>query len=602
MAKVPEGIFRKIGLIMLNGKIMKFLLMVMFIGFFALAGCIDSSAYKEVTPSQLVLTPDTFEGQKICTNLVSENNTFSQIQVIRNQNFTVELTNGTLAQICGIFKASQIEPISVTPILVVFTDKEIYHSNETLKVHLEFNATQKGAAQIAVSGIRNEYGRALINGSRDEILKKGQNVFDLEFSTPSCETCSALSPGEYAINATVTTGTRTFETYKKITLDREDSNVSTSEISSIDANVTSPSNSNYTLNLTQTSPSIPASTTTPTSDLNLTNIVTVEYFYIPGCAKCEKATPVIETVMSSYGSMVNFIKYNSNEEGRSLAIEYQIPGTPSVIVNKNAQRLISYESYNGDLSKLENILRDEIEKASTSSAISGVLPREKIILSVPSVFVVGLLAGFNPCLLAILAFIASVTLANTGRRRDVLLIVIMFSLGIFVTYLVFGIGLLSIIERSPGLQGSIKNFLVVLIGILGIWHLYDAYHLRKNTESSFYTPKAFIRLTESVTKQVSLPASFFIGALFSLIKAPCVGAVYFVVLDMVRSGEGTGYLYLAAYNFGVVLPVLVLGGAIAFGLNPDKVEKFRKDKRSMMRLITGITLLIIAVLMYMGII
>jgi len=584
MAKVPQGIFRKIGLLMLNRNIMKILLLILFTGFFALAGCIDSSSYKEVTTSQLALTPGTFEGQKICTDLVSENNTFSDIQVLRNQNFTGELTNGTLAQICGIFKAGQLEPDSVNPILVVITDKEIYHSNETLKVHIEFNAMQEGKAHLTVSGIRNEFGRALINGSRDEILKKGQNVFDLEFSTPSCESCSALSPGEYVINATVITGAKTFETYKKITLEREDSNVSTSEISAIDVNGTSISHSNFT------------------SNLNLTNIVTVEYFYIPGCVKCEKATPVIETVMRSYGSMVNFIKYNSNEEGRSLAIEYQIPGTPTVIINKNAQKLISYESYNGDTSKLESILRDEIEKASTSSAISGVQPREKLVLSVPSVFIVGFFAGFNPCLLAILAFIASVTLANTGRRRDVLLIVLMFSLGIFVTSLIFGIGLLRIIEEAPGLQGSIQNFLVALIGILGIWHLYDAYHLRKNTESSFYTPKAFIRLTESVTKKVSLPASFFIGALFSLIKAPCVGAVYFVVLDMVRSGEGTGYLYLAAYNFGVVLPVLVLGGAIAFGLNPDKVEKFRKDKRSMMRFITGITLLIIAFLMYMGII
>jgi cytochrome c biogenesis protein CcdA len=598
MAKVPQGIFRKIRLFMLNGKILKILLIILFTGFFTLAGCIGSSSYKEVTPSQLVMTPGSFDGQKICTDLVSENNTFSDIHVVRNQNFTGELTNGTLAQICGIFKAGQLEPDTVNPLLILFTDKEIYHSNETLKIHIDFNATQDATAQITVSGIINEFGRALINGSRDENLKKGQNVFDLEFSTPSCETCSALSPGLYAINATVTTGGRTFETYKKITLEREDSNNSTTEIPAIDVNGTSPSIS--------TSDSISNSTPTPIPtyipDVNFTNIVTVEYFYIPGCAKCEKATPIIENVIGSYGSKVNFIKYNSNEEGRTLAIEYQIPGTPSVIINKNAQKLISYESYNGDTSKLEKILREEIEKASTSTAVSDVQPREKIILSVPSVFVVGFLAGFNPCLLAILAFIASVTLANTGRRRDVLLIVIMFSLGIFFTYLVFGIGLLSIIERSPGLQGSIKNFLVALIGILGIWHLYDAYHLRKNTESSFYTPKAFIRLTESVTKKVSLPASFFIGALFSLIKAPCVGAVYFVVLDMVRSGEGSGYLYLAAYNFGVVLPVLVLGGAIAFGLNPEKVEKFRKDKRSVMRLITGITLLVIAILMYMGII
>lgn len=183
-----------------------------------------------------------------------------------------------------------------------------------------------------------------------------------------------------------------------------------------------------------------------------------------------------------------------------------------------------------------------------------------------------------------------------------LLIVLMFSLGIFVTYLIVGIGILNIFEQAPALQDTIKNILVVIIGLLGLWHVYDAYHLRKNTESSFYTPKAFIRLTESVTKKVSLPASFLMGALFSLIKAPCVGAVYFVILDMVRKGEGAGLLYLAAYNLGVVLPVLVLGVAIAFGLNPEKVEKFRKERRAAMRLVTGATLIIIAVLMYAGVI
>jgi len=306
--------------------------------------------------------------------------------------------------------------------------------------------------------------------------------------------------------------------------------------------------------------------------------------------------------MKSYGSRVTFIKYNAKEEGRELAIKYSIPGTPSIVINKDSKNLISYENYNGDTAKLEELLKETIEKAPILQRAPEIAQSDKMILSVPSVFVFGFFAGFNPCLLAILAFIASVTLATTGKRRNVLLIVIMFSLGIFVTYLIFGIGLLRIFEEAPGLQAGIKNFLVVLIGILGLWHVYDAYHLRKNTESSFYTPKAFIRLTESVTKKVSLPASFFMGALFSLIKAPCVGAVYLLILDKVRSGEGTGYLYLAVFNFGVVLPVLVLGGAIAFGLDPEKVEKFRKDKRVMMRLITGVTLLAIAVLMYMGII
>jgi len=557
---------------------MKYLYLIIILLFFLIPGCLESGAYKDISRSQLSSNPDVFEGKKICTDLIYENNSFSGINVLKNQNFTSDLKNGTLATVCGIYKPGLIDPDSVNPVLAIATEKDVYYSNETLRVHIDFYSRIDGKAKLEVSGIRNDFGRPLIERVQDIAFVKGINGFDFEFKTPSCEECSGLSPGEYAVNATVNVNEKSFETYRKITLAQENSMRNKTGISQV--------------NGTQAAPaySVPGSN----------NTILVEYFYITGCQKCEQATPVVEAIMKSYGERVNFIKYNAKEEGRELAIKYGIPGTPSIVINKDRKNLISYENYSGDTSKLENILKIAIDNAYNSQKAPDIAQNEKIILSVPSVFVVGFLAGFNPCLLAILAFIASVTLATTGKRRNVLLIVLMFTLGIFVTYLIVGIGLLRILEEAPGLQADIKNFLVVLIGILGLWHVYDANHLRTNTESSFYTPKAFIRLTESVTKKVSLPASFFMGALFSLIKAPCVGAVYFLILDMVRSGEGTGYLYLAAYNFGVVLPVLVLGGAIAFGLDPEKVEKFRKDKRSMMRLVTGVTLLVIAFLMYMG--
>lgn len=461
--------------------------------------------------------------------------------------------------------------------LNISTEKEVYHSNETLKVHIEFNSTKEVGANIRVSGIKNLFGRAILSETREAVLKKGDNSFDFEFKTPSCEECSAVAPGAHFLNATISIGNQNYESYKEITLEKE-------------ANVSEEPAINTSAEVEQTE-----HVETKKND----RAVTVEYFYDPACQKCAKAAPVVDSVVSSYGDRVSFSKYNIlTDEGLSLARKYQLPGVPSVVINE--QKLISYSDYEGNTTLLEEILTDSIEKASVSPSIAPV--RQKIVLSVPSVFVVGFLAGFNPCLLAILAFIASVTLATTGRTRNVLLIVLMFSLGIFMTYLIVGIGLLNIIEQMPSLQASIKNFLVLLIAVLGLWHIYDAWHLRKNTESSFYTPKSFIRLTQSVTKNVSLPTSFFIGTLFSLIKAPCVGAVYFVILDMVRSGSGEGYLYLAAYNFGVVLPVLVLGFAIAFGLNPEKVEKFRKEKRVAMRLFTGITLLIIAALMNANII
>jgi len=220
-------------------------------------------------------------------------------------------------------------------------------------------------------------------------------------------------------------------------------------------------------------------------------------------------------------------------------------------------------------------------------------------LSPVMVFGAGFLAGFNPCLLAILAFIASISIATSGRRRDVVVLVVVFSLGIFITYLLSGLGLLYAVESAPEIQATITTILVAGIGFLGIWHLVDTYYIMRSDKTSFYTPKTIGRLLKNVTRARNLPIVFALGALFSLIKAPCVGAVYFAVLDLIIShGElGSGFSYLAIYNLGVIIPVIVLGLGIAFGLPPDRVEAFRLHRRALTRFITGVTLVLVALLL-----
>lgn len=372
--------------------------------------------------------------------------------------------------------------------------------------------------------------------------------------------------------------------------------------------------------------------------------ISVIYFYANDCSNCQRIKPFIEQIREKYKDKIDFLEHDVKEKDECLQLflqfikTYNLPeskaSVPLIFIGKDyllgandiENNLTS--KINEKISANENLLLDchkfladwengnhpqtspglGICNANESQDVCSIGPdnekpiKPNINLSIPSVFTVGFLAGFNPCLLAILAFIASVTLANTGKRRDVLLIIVMFSLGIFTTYLIVGLGLHKLIGQSASLQDNIKNILVTVIGLLGLWQIYDAYYLRKNTESSFHTPKAFIRLTESVTKKASLPAAFFIGALFSLIKAPCVGAIYLVILDTVKNDPGTGLAYLASYNLGVVLPVLILGAAITFGMNPKKVEEFRIKHRVALRAVTGITLFVIAILMYKGII
>lgn len=101
-----------------------------------------------------------------------------------------------------------------------------------------------------------------------------------------------------------------------------------------------------------------------------------------------------------------------------------------------------------------------------------------------------------------------------------------------------------------------------------------------------------------------LLVSFAGGSIFSLVKAPCVGAVYLMILEMLIEGDdpAKGAMYLALYNLGVVLPVLLLGILLVLGLDPEKVSEFREKRRVEARLITGITLLVLAVLLKFNVI
>ncbi len=94
------------------------------------------------------------------------------------------------------------------------------HLNDTLRLHIDFISPDSGMGKIHVSGLKNPFDRLHINETREVIIEKGDNRFDFEFKIPSCEECTLLSPGMYMVNATVNIGGITFESYRKIILER----------------------------------------------------------------------------------------------------------------------------------------------------------------------------------------------------------------------------------------------------------------------------------------------------------------------------------------------------------------------------------------------
>ena len=223
-----------------------------------------------------------------------------------------------------------------------------------------------------------------------------------------------------------------------------------------------------------------------------------------------------------------------------------------------------------------------------------------VALTLFTVFLAGLIAGANPCLFAVVAFMAAMILSNTEKKLEVMKFIVFFSFGIFLVYLLTGIGLLSF----AGDLSSLNLVLGAITIALGIMHIYDYFYIKIKAKSLFESSKFMKGVMERMVKENSVLSALGLGALFSLVKAPCVGAIYLTILNLiaVQKAELEGMIYLCVYNFGVILPILIIGTAIVVGLSPTKVDRFRKEKRAVIRLVTGIILVVLGVFLTFGVI
>ncbi len=177
-----------------------------------------------------------------------------------------------------------------------------------------------------------------------------------------------------------------------------------------------------------------------------------------------------------------------------------------------------------------------------------------------------------------------------------------FSLGSFAVYIIFGMGLFSVLQEKS--YAAIFRFvLAIVLMVLGLMQLEDARRLQSGGLSIFRTDwtKKYIH---DVVASRKLSYYFLLGALFSLVRAPCVGGIYIAIIGIIscQGYASSGLAYLMIYNLGIALPVLIIGGIIALGMSPEQIDQFREKHRVAIRLITGFTLFTLAPLIYWQII
>ncbi len=235
---------------------------------------------------------------------------------------------------------------------------------------------------------------------------------------------------------------------------------------------------------------------------------------------------------------------------------------------------------------------------------------EGISLSSPLFWIIvtglALADSINPCMISVMALMVA-TLASLGlEKRSILIRAIVFTISIFVTYLMLGI-LLFLgysyvygISKAAGAFNILKNFLVAILIAGGVINLKDAVFARE--KATFAIPDKAKERLKSLMTYVSILTAILLGAFVTVVELPCTGIFYIgliAYLHSVTKSLLTLLPVLIYYNLLFIAPEVVITLFVWKGIEPKKVTEWHRKHRRGMRVIEGATMIILGVIVYL---
>lgn len=225
--------------------------------------------------------------------------------------------------------------------------------------------------------------------------------------------------------------------------------------------------------------------------------------------------------------------------------------------------------------------------------------------SLASIIAAGIIDGVNPCAIATMIFLISFLATQRRKRSEILAIGLSFTVAVFITYLLLGIGAfkaLSFLSTYRWVSLAVRWSAVALAGGVGLYSFRDAFVYRKTGKSQdikLQLPKAVkMRIHKVISGQLStrglVTGALATGFLVTLLEAVCTGQVYLPTIILMTRHEGlklTGWLYLILYNILFVLPLLIVMVLAYFGLRWNKLAKTTQKNLTLIKVLFGVVLI-----------
>jgi cytochrome c biogenesis protein CcdA/glutaredoxin len=359
-------------------------------------------------------------------------------------------------------------------------------------------------------------------------------------------------------------------------------------------------------------------TPTPTAAADPVLAIHLAYFYQPGCRECDRVQLDLNYLQHHYPQLVvhTFDVQAEAALAEWLGERAGVPEerrltAPAVFVADEG--LVGEELHARSLEAL--IARHaatgaeavwEGWEASQSEAAGSIIERFRS-FGLLTVLAAGLVDGLNPCAFATIVFFISY-LAFMGRKgQDVLAVGVAFALGVFLTYLGVGVGLLKFLASLPFLDAMsrwVYGLTAALCLFLAAGSLYDWWQARrgKPEEMRLKLPTGLRRWINRVIREGAgvrafVPVAFVTGAAISVIELACTGQVYLPTILFVLGMPGLRVragLYLLLYNLIFVLPLVVIFLLAYFGTTSQQLAQFINRRAATIKLATaGLFLLLV---------
>ncbi len=350
----------------------------------------------------------------------------------------------------------------------------------------------------------------------------------------------------------------------------------------------------------------------------------VVYFFKPGCAECEKASQLLETVKSDF-PLLAVEQHNITESAgtvlnQALCSRFQVPSNKHNIapaIFTQGGFLVREDIAPGSLGKLLSstmeISRDDSWSTVAEPEIAAA--REQVeerfeSLTLPVVLLAGLIDGVNPCAFATIIFFSYLQIARR-TPREMLMVGIAFITAVFLAYFLAGLVLHKVLEQVTAHVAGIKKYLDWIFGglalLAALLSFRDAFKAKagKLDEMTLQLPgflkdriRGVIRTGAKARRFVA--AAFLAGFVISFLELACTGQVYAPIIYSIQQGRMDAVAWLFAYNLAFILPLVAIFILAFTGMSNKKLIEFQTKHTFAVKMALGLVFIALGAVILFG--